>query len=303
MTMADLFPLVTEALQAFALHYQPSMQRAIGEAGLESQDWGTLFMAQGSEPQPLTAALLRQLIPYTAAATLEARLAGATGRGLLAPTRDGEYQLTEPGRRALQRSFKAVYEQLAALEPLPIDQLRRLAGLLRRVVESIQAAPMPADTSYFVSSRRTDPGEDVSLAAQLDQYLTDLSGYRDDAHMAAWRRYEVEGHAWEAFTLLWRGQADSPETLAQQLERRGHSQATYAEALGELAARGWVEEQAGGTRLTEQGQALRQQAEDETDRIFYTPWSCLNEAEIQELRGMLTQLRDNLRQLSDANTH
>ena len=302
MAIADLFPLATEAVQSFGPHYESSMQQAISESGLEGQDWGMLFTAQGSEPQVLTAALLHRLAPYTAAETLKAQLAGAAGRGLIAMTRDGEYRLAETGRQALRRSFEAVYERLAALEPLPVDELRRLAGLLRRVVESIQAAPAPADKFHFVSSRRTDPGEDVSLAARLDQYLTDLLRYRDDAHLAAWRPYEVEGHAWEAFTLLWRGQADSLESLTQQLERRGHPQATYAEALQALAARGWIEEQAGRYRVTEQGQAIRQQAEDQTDQIFYAPWCCLNEAQLQELRGLLTQLRDNLRQLSDSKT-
>jgi DNA-binding MarR family transcriptional regulator len=177
--------------------------------------------------------------------------------------------------------------------------MRRLATLLRRLVESTAAAAAPEDKFSFASSRLTDPGPQASLASQIDQYLTDLARYRDDAHLAACRPSDISGHGWEALTMIWREEADTPAALAQKLERRGHDQAAYAEALDGLRGRGWVEEHDGVYRVTERGRALRQAAEDATDELFYAPWSCLDDGETQELRQLLTQLRDQLQRMSE----
>ncbi|MDY7042442.1 MAG: MarR family winged helix-turn-helix transcriptional regulator, partial [Chloroflexota bacterium] len=149
-------------------------------------------------------------------------------------------------------------------------------------------------------SRWTDPGENASGAARTDQYLTDLYCFRDDAHLAAWRRHDVSGHIWEALTFLWRGDARTAEELAEKLPRRGHSVEAYTEALDDLAGRGWIEETPDGYQSTAQGRALRQEAEDATDRYFFAPWACLNDAEKIQLHTLLTRLRDNLQKMAES---
>jgi hypothetical protein len=180
--------------------------------------------------------------------------------------------------------------------------MRRLAGLLRRLVESSAAASAPADKSHLHASRRTDPGAEVSLAAQLDQYLTDLNAFRDDVHIAAWQPTGVDGPTWEALTLVWRGEADTPEALAEKLAGRRLEPAAYAAALRSLAERQWVAERAGAYSATEQGRTIRQQVEDETDRMFYEPWGCLDDGEAQELRSLLSQLGDRARAMQAGHT-
>jgi DNA-binding PadR family transcriptional regulator len=299
----DLYQLALDTAQAFDPIYRTAMQQAIDEVGMEGPDWGLLFTALGYEPRPLSLARLCEVAPYTAAERLAGRLAGTASRGFLAPAGDGAYRITERGRQALMRTFTAVHSVLATFEPLPEGDMRRLAGLLRRVVEAATAAPEPRDKCYFSASRLTDPGADAPPVTQIDQYLTDLARwFRDDVHPAAWRPYEVSGPAWEALTLVWRGEADTPDALAQRLERRGHTAAIYADALHDLSARGWVAEQAGVYRITAEGQAVRQAAEDQTDRLFYAPWSCLSGAEAHELRSLMTRLRDALQQLGAENT-
>lgn len=302
MTITDLYPLSQEALRALDLHYRPAMQRAFESAGLEGRIWGPLLFTQGAEPHALSIARLHQISPYTTAEVLEARLAEAAEKGFLMQAEDGGYRLTETGRGALAGSFGAVYAALADFEPLPADDMRRLSELLRRLVEASLAAPAPPDKAHLLSSRRTDPGADVSLAARIDQYLTDLNAFRDDVHEAVWQAYGVAGPAWEAFTLIWRGEADTPATLSEKLSGRRLTPAAYVEALHSLAARGWVAEQSGTYRVTEQGSALRQKAEEETDRLFYEPWLRLADDEVHELRSQLARLRDSARQLHEGNT-
>ena len=60
MTIADLYPLSQETLQALDAHYRPAMQQALADAGLEGRHWGVLLFTQGVEPQPLSAARRRK---------------------------------------------------------------------------------------------------------------------------------------------------------------------------------------------------------------------------------------------------
>jgi len=124
--------------------------------------------------------------------------------------------------------------------------------------------------------------------------LSDLAAYRDDAHLASWQPHPIEGHAWEAFTYLWRGEAITLDGLYQKLERRGYSRDEYRQAVEDLMKRGWVAERAEGYQVTTLGKEIRQTAEETTDRYFYAPWSCLSQEETKDLRTLLIRLRDCL---------
>jgi hypothetical protein len=76
-------------MRAFTPHYTPAMGQANEAAGLQGQDWGLVFMVIGAEPHGLTAARAHELIPYTAAQTLETRLADTESRGFIAPGEGG----------------------------------------------------------------------------------------------------------------------------------------------------------------------------------------------------------------------
>jgi DNA-binding PadR family transcriptional regulator len=261
-----------------------------------------LFSVQGLQPQPATAVLLQPFAPYVAPETLDAQLAAAAERGFLSGDQAGGYRLTERGAQALKRSFGAVHAALADAEALPASDMRRLNELLRRLVEATLAAPEPAGKPDLLASRLTDPGAQASAAALTDQYLTDLVRYRDDAHVAAWQPYGVGGPAWEALSLIWRGEAYSVDTLAKRLERRAQPAQIYTQAIHDLVERGWIAQHGEAYRVTDRGAALRQEAEEITDRYFYAPWACLSEAEIEELRGLLARLRDRFAQASEEPT-
>jgi hypothetical protein len=102
--------------------------------------------------------------------------------------------------------------------------------------------------------------------------------------------------------MIWRGEADTPAVLSEKLAARRLTTAGYTAAVQSLADRGWIAGQAGTYHMTDQGRTLRQQAEDETDRLFYAPWICLEDGEAQELRVLLTRLRDRAGELSASNT-
>ena len=47
-------------------------------------------------------------------------------------------------------------------------------------------------------------------------------------------------------------------------------------------------------RLTEAGRVFRQQVEQETDRLFYAPWQCLEAADRSRMAALLEQLYTGL---------
>jgi len=293
-----LWPTALEALQALASHYGPAMDEAAAEVGLASPAWyGWLLPALAFEPDPMSTDRLRVRSPYVAPQLVDERLQDAAEAGFLLPVAEGEYRLTDDrGRQAAHRVIEAAYARMAPLQPLPSDDLERLADLLGRLVRSCLAAPEPPGKWSITHSRRVDPGPGAPVVVRIDQALSDLAAYRDDAHLAAWAPQAVDAHAWEALTTLWRGEAATPDELAAKLARRGHSAAAYGAALDDLSRRGWVAGDAGGYRVTPAAAEMRQAAEALTDRLFYAPWACLDPPEAGELEDLLVRFGAGLRQ-------
>ena len=139
-----------------------------------------------------------------------------------------------------------------------------------------------------------------SALAKIDQYLDDLNAYRDDAHIAAFAPHKISGHAWELFTMLWRGDVTNAAEMAEKMAFRGHDEAAYAAALDDLVYRDWIMPQNGGYVLTKLGKEVREAAELQTDRYFYRPWLTLNQADTNELHKLLAETNSQLTQLSEA---
>jgi len=113
----------------------------------------------------------------------------------------------------------------------------------------------------------------------------------------------VSGAAWEAFTCLWRGEAQTLDALCSRLAMRGHACSDYAAALADLVAHGWAvtTDDRGpaygekGYQLTDVGRTVREDAERAIDQCFFAPWACLKAREAGELAVLLGGLRDGLR--------
>ena len=284
MTATDLWPLVDRARRSLGSYYDPAMEQAASESGLPTPEWYSLFPALTFDPETVTVERMRVRNPYTAPKILEDRLARLSGLGALTPS-DGGYRLTKRGSQTIRRIIEAAHSSMAALTPMASADLQHLTELLQRLVESCLAAPEPPGKWCLSNSRAIDPGDDANVLVRLDQYVTDL---------AAWQRYAVSGPAWEAFTLVWRGEASTPEEVHSKLVRRGYSLSDYAEELSGVAEREWIVEESGTVRLTAQGQNSRQEAEETTDRYYYAPWAVLSEAETGELRTLLNRLSAGL---------
>lgn len=299
MEQPTLWPLALQALQALGVHYGPAMEEAAAASGLPAPQWyGWLLTALIFEPEPLSTARLRVRAPYTSPRVFDQRLASVAESGFLAVVSEGEYRLTDRSRQAAWRVIEAADAKMAALEPIPPAEMERLATLLYRLVGASLAAPEPPGKWSITYSRNLDRGDDAPVVVRIDQYGGDLAAYRDDAHLAAWQSHQIDGRGWEALTFIWRGDATTLDELTTKLDRHGYTRAEYAEAVSDLLARGWVEEEAGIYRVTPTGRQVRQAAEDLTDAYFYAPWSCLGQDELGQLQDLLVRFRDGVRRLA-----
>lgn len=295
MDKTALWSLMFEVLQVLGRCYGPEMDRAAVELKLPGR-YGWLLSAWTFDPESVSASQLRVRSPYNSARLYDSQLVEAAGQGFLAPVSglENAYGLTALGRQAAERVVGAAYAKMAALQPMPAVEMDRLAELLHRLVMACLAAPEPPGKWCIAHSRRNAPEDDTSAMIQIDQYLSDLAAYRDDAHLATWQPLGVEGYGWEVFTFIWREEAGTLDELCQKLEHRGYSREEYKRVLEYLIAHGWVKEKAGSYFLTPRGQEVRQEAEEATNHYFYKPWSCLSHEETETLQALLALLCDGL---------
>jgi hypothetical protein len=129
----------------------------------------------------------------------------------------------------------------------------------------------------------------------IEQAFSCLAAYRDDAHLAAWQRSGLSAMALETLTYLWRGDATSFDELCKKLSGRGHPCQVYTNVLSELREQGFITGPDKLPWVTGTGRVFRNEIEADTDRFFYAPWFCLEDAETNELFGLLTRMRDGLR--------
>jgi hypothetical protein len=228
-------------------------------------------------------------------------LRDAAEAGFLNADGRGGYTVSQVGKAAVQRVHDVFYHHLGELEALPAEEMEQLEGLLDKLVQASIEAEKPAGKSavYICHNSHTHP--DAASLARIDQHLDDLNAFRDDSHVAAWKKeHSIEGRTWETFSLICSNQANTAASLAGRLPNRGYDEESYAASLAELAAMGWIEKGEDGYRVTEKGQKVYQTAEETTNQYFYAPWSVLEGNELGQLRNLLIRLKVNLEGMAEA---
>ena len=194
--------------------------------------------------------------------------AAARGAGL-AEERDGRWYLTEKGRGLAAAMHEAARAHYATLTPLPKDDLAELARLLDRAFVASAKADEPKKrqhTAFAFGYRGDEPP--AGSFAQLDVAVYGLWQVRDDCHMAAWRASGRSGPEVEVLTRLWREEAADEAALSDLLTHQRPEDVKAA--VARLRSEGLVETRA--LKATAAGATVRQKIEDETDRLFFTPW-------------------------------
>jgi hypothetical protein len=265
--------------------WQVSAQANLPEAAAEMLE----FVLGNFDVNSISAELLWQRMPYIAPKLYQRMLAGLIQADLLVLKEDGRYQFSDTARQIGWRIYRAKHQRLGQLQHLPAQQEEKLAYILHRLVHASGVAEQPASKRWLLS-RCSYLAVNAPPLARIVEHLADLNAFRDDCHLTAWQQHEVDGHTWEAFTLLWRRGDQSLSALAGQLQVRGYRPDDYEAALEILIDRHWVTQQTEIYRLTAQGRQVRDSVERLTDRSFYAPWACLRGNEWAQLYKLLAGL-------------
>lgn len=283
-----LYSVIQEAVTRLEPVYGEQITQAIQDTGLEPPAWFTLIRINGlSEPVKLSD--LQALNPFGRIERLEDLIQASLEKSYVEAQPGSEgYILTQAGRKAASQPFKLVHKLLDQTEPMETGQLERLAGLLQKIVQATLEADRPTAKLNLTRSRVTDPGPKAGPVTRIDQYLTDLIFYRDDAHNAAWQPHGSSAEAWDVVTAVWREQADDLDSMVEQFQARGYTQESLLRVIEEANQLGWLTASDDKLALTPAGSDLRQTTEDLTNEYYFGPWSTLTESELQEFEDLLT---------------
>ena len=171
----------------------------------------------------------------------------------------------------------------------PQEQLSEIAQLLKRLVKECLETPPPPDTWSIKLSNKLIPAISPPMP-YIEQVISCLSAYRDDAHLASWCSSGLSASAMESITLIWRGQVNTFQELTRKVEFRGHPEPVYLDALAELRERDYLEGSRSHLRITTAGKQFRAQVEEETDKYFFHPWVCLTDIEKNQIADTLQKI-------------
>ena len=275
-----------------------AMDKAATEMELKP-DWSTwLFAIWLFGFEPITIANFMRIFPYGLAHNNKERFDSAIQHGYLISDGKNGYISTEFGMKAAHKVWREAGDSLAHLYLIPEARMDKFLDYLARLGESAMSAPEPPP--HYFMSHKWENHQRSEVLYPLERFVVlfgELAAYRDDMYTATWGAHGIKGHTWDAFDQLVQNGSLSREDLYAKVKRRGITKEVHAGDVKELARRGWVEEGSGVYQITSAGKQIRAEVETETERLFFLPWSCLDESELQELSKLSTQLRDGLRNI------
>ena len=284
-----LWQIINETWHGMARQFEPVIEREAQKNGLNLRIWGLLLAVMTFEPEDTTPAHLMVRSPYTSTEIFLNRLTSAQEIGLLDEVVPGKFRLTEKGDRETRRLIEIGRKKMVEMDQLSGEESSQLVELLRRLIQNCLNSPATSDIWAIRHSCQLLPPEKPPMP-YIEQTMSALAAYRDDAHLAAWRHTGLTATALETLTLFWNGEVSSLKTLCERLVNRGHACIVYQSSIEELKARGLMNGPEDAPWLTGTGRVFRNQVEDDTNRLFFAPWTCLDEIDKYRMTELLRLL-------------
>lgn len=255
----------------------------------ESPNW-VFVQALEFAPEPLTVERFRRRAVYSSPSLTLALLELLASEKYFDPV-DSEYHLTEKAHAEAEKIRQFRINVFDGFEPISPDISAKIDAYMKRIILS----SLDVDTHSIwslVHSRKSAPQSDAPALTKIVQYGSDFNAFRDDAHMAAFSEYDVEGHVWEAFSYIKNEQAHTASDLYEKLAYRGFYTQDWQATLDTLVQRAWLEVTDGTYHATERGLKISQEIEAKTDAYFYAPWDVLNDDEYMDLTVKMQKLSE-----------
>jgi len=300
MNLKSLWSTLVEADAPIDEHAMMGAMKSASELNLPPDwfNWAAAGLIFGDNP--ISVDVYMRLFPYSLAQATEHELASAAKQGYLIADGKGGYHLSEEAASILQQLNKTVDDSVAEVQPLPAEAMQRIVNYLARLADASFAATEPS-AKWLISYKRNNmnPGGSASLSRLFIYYYDQVAAYRDDVYVSLWQAHGVEGHTWNTLDMLNKNDALAIDALYEKLQEWGVPQDVHAQDVKELARRGWVDDDSEKVQITSAGKQVRAEVEAETERLFFIPWSCLNESELEDLSNLATQLHAGVQRLKD----
>ena len=290
--LTKFWPLIYSVVQEFWEITEPHIEDAAVRNNIPTE----LYLYSELGLDKFSLASFQKRDPFTNPEQFEKVFVRLNVKGWIEPMLDGSFQVTEKARRSVRHILQAGDAQLIDFRAMSKDDLKRLAILLRQIVEESKVIPEPPE-KWAILQRFHAAGEYDPVIVKIREYLMDLFAYRDDSHLSASRsHFNQAGIVWMVLGALWNKDGMTARQMAEKMSFRGYEVSDYEVALQAALEIGWAEtdHRPDTFRLSRQGKELREQAEHLTDEYFYAPWSVLVQDEMDELYDLLTKLRDGL---------
>lgn len=281
-----LWKLMRESWMKIEASFDPAIKPIVANSGLSIREWMLLIAAWTFEPEDTTPAHLLVRGPYTASEQYLAGLENAANEGYLDNKSNNHYRLSNKGKEAVKNFIKVAREEMVAASLIEETEARKLAEMLDCMVRNSLETTPPPDAWSINLSYKLMPENEPPMP-YIEQAISCLSAYRDDAHLASWQSSGLSAIALESLTLIWRGQVSRVDQLSDKLSFRGHTDKVYLDALAELRAHDYISGFQNVLRVTEEGKLFRDRVEASTDHYFFAPWTCLSAEEKEQMAEIL----------------
>ena len=252
-------------------------------------------IAIGMAPEPFGLAHVYQCIPYANPQLFRQDFEGAVRRGWLTIGAEGTYHATDKGLQFHKRLCRELQNVFDNLHPLPMMQLERLNSTLDEIIDAITSNSKIQYKPAFEMDLRLAPLAPSTLQ-KICNKLSHLMAFRDDVYVNAWMEKEINSYSWEAFSYIYKGQAQTAAELAKALEtQRQYGEGTYTQALIDLQARGWIAENYGKFEPSAEGLMVLAEVARTMTQNFFEPWAKLGEAKINQLQVLMEALVQGLK--------
>ena len=291
-SLTKFWPLILSVVQEFWAITEPHIE----EAAIQSNIPIELYYYSELGLDSFSTEEFQKRDPFSNPLQFEKVFVTLNFKGWIAPQADEKYFVSEKARDAARQIIQAGDAHLLPFESFTDIDLKKLAGLLKQIVQSNEFTPEPP-RKWAIEKRFRVGDEKSPLIVQIREYLMDLFAYRDDSHISAARpHFGQAGIVWNVLGSLWRKDTVTAEQLAESLSFRAHEVNDYEVALQAAEKIGWAErtDTASVYRITQKGRELREQAEQLTNEYFYAPWSIMIQSELDELYDLLLKLREQL---------
>ena len=288
--------LTRQILTQIERHTHPVRTSLEAEIGpFNDSDVHLAEIAIGMAPEPFGLAHVYQCIPYANPQLFRQDLEGAVRRGWLTINAEGTYRATDKGLRFHKRLYGELQNLYNNLFPLPMMQLERLDAILSEIITAIRNNSKIGYKPAFEMDLRLAPVAPSTLQ-KICCKLSHLMAFRDDAYVNAWMEKEINSYVWEAFSYIYKGQAQTAAELAKLLEtQRQYGESAYAQALTELEAREWVSECSGKYEPSVEGLKVLAEVARTMTQSFFEPWAEIEEPKINQLQILMEALIQGLK--------